>query len=129
MTPNRPYLLRALNEWIVDNDMTPHILVDAEAEAVEVPNQYVQDGRIVLNISPDAVQNLFVDNEAVSFNARFGGTPYQIYVPMNAILAIYARETGKGMIFPEEEETENGDTPGGGSDADEKKKPHLKVIK
>ncbi len=103
MIPSRPYLLRAIYEWLADNNMTPYMMVDAEQESVEVPLQYVEDGRIILNISPTATQNLSLDNDAVSFNARFGGKPQVIYVPMVAILAVYSRETGQGSIFKPEE--------------------------
>ena len=103
MTPNRPYLLRAFNQWIVDNELTPHIVVDANLPHVQVPQQSIQDGQIVLNINPSAVQGLVMDDEQVSFSARFGGVPFQVYVPMYAISAIYARENGAGTMFPPEE--------------------------
>jgi stringent starvation protein B len=103
MTPNRPYLLRAFNEWIVDNELTPHIVVDTNLPHVQVPQQSIQDGQIVLNINPSAVQGLVMDDEHVSFSARFGGVPFQVYVPMYAISAIYARENGAGTMFPPEE--------------------------
>lgn len=99
MNPSRPYLVRALQEWILDNSCTPHLAVDAHVEGVVVPTQFVQDGQIVLNISPSAVQNLFIDNDGVSFNARFGGVPMNVFVPMVAIMAVYARENGQGMGF------------------------------
>ena len=100
MTSSRPYMIRALYEWIVDNDYTPHIVVNARAEGTEVPQQYVnKDGQIVLNIAPRAVTTLDLGNKAVSFNARFGGIPTDIYVPCHAILGIYARENGQGMMF------------------------------
>ncbi len=111
MTPSRPYLLRALYEWIADNGLTPYLLVDATHEDADVPQEFVEDGKIVLNISPMAVQSLTLENEWVSFSARFSGRPFSVYVPMQATLAIYARENGRGMFFqPEEEEKEN-DTP------------------
>ncbi len=99
MNPSRPYLVRALQEWILENSCTPHLAVDAHIQGVVVPTQFVQDGQIVLNISPSAVQNLFIDDEGVSFNARFGGVPMNVYVPMVAIMAVYARENGQGMGF------------------------------
>jgi len=99
MNPSRPYLIRALQEWLIDNDSTPHLAVDATLKGVMVPEQFVTDGQIILNISPSAIQNLVIDDEAVSFNARFGGVPMNVYVPMAAILAIYARESGAGMGF------------------------------
>jgi len=103
MIPKRPYLLRAFYDWIVDNNMTPHILVDATVVDVNVPRQHVKDGRIVLNISPAAVHDFIMDNDAVSFSARFGGVAFYIYCPMPAIMAVYSRETQDGASFPENE--------------------------
>ena len=102
MTSHRPYLLRALYEWIADNGMTPHILVDARQPGVRVPAHAVKDGRIVLNIADRAVGRLEMDNDSVRFSARFGGVSQTVVVPVGAILAIYARETGQGMALPEE---------------------------
>ena len=101
MTSNQPYLLRAIHEWILDNNMTPHILVNAESPKVEVPLQSVQDGQIVLNIATHAISNFLMDNEAVSFSARFSGVVENIYIPVYAIKAIYASENGQGLVFPE----------------------------
>lgn len=109
MTPNRPYLLRAFFDWIVDNQCTPHLVVNADFPAVQVPTQFVQDGQIVLNISPSAVTQFAMDNQQLSFNARFGGQPMQVYVPMGAVLAIYARENGEGTVFTAEEFIEDED--------------------
>lgn len=103
MTSHRPYLLRALYEWIADNDMTPHLLVDAARPGVQVPPHAVQDGRVVLNIAERAVAGLQMDNTLISFSARFGGVSQNVRVPVEAVLAIYARETGQGMALPEEE--------------------------
>lgn len=102
MTPSRPYLLRALNEWILENDCTPYVLVDAGLPGVQVPEDYVNNGQIVLNISTSAVKSLYIDDDGLSFNARFGGVPIDLYVPMVAILAIYAKENGQGMVFGNE---------------------------
>jgi stringent starvation protein B len=102
MTSNRPYLIRALYEWLVDNDLTPYLLVDANRESVHVPEHYVEDGRIVLNVSPNAVRDLTLGNELIAFEARFGGTAFSISLPPDAVLGVYARENGKGMLFPEE---------------------------
>lgn len=108
--------------------MTPHVLVDAQVSGVEVPQQYVQEGQIALNISPTAIRDLLINNESLSFNARFAGTPYQIYVPVRAVLAIYAKETGNGMVFPEEvEDLEETDESQETVRSD--KKPHLTVVK
>ncbi len=106
MTPNRPYLLRAFYEWIVDNNLTPYLVVDATLPGVRVPQQHVQNGQIVLNINPSAVGNLVLGNDAVTFNARFGGSPFALNIPQRAVLAIYARENGAGTMFTAEEEDE-----------------------
>jgi len=103
MTSNRPYLIRAIWQWVADNGLTPYILVDANAEQVQVPTQFVEDGRIVLNISSSAVLDLNMDDEFVSFNARFSGAPMDVFVPVSSVLGIYARENGQGMLFPENE--------------------------
>lgn len=97
--PSRPYLLRALYEWVLDNDMTPHIAVDARVVGVQVPEQFVQDGQITLNIAPGAVQGLLIDDQGISFSARFGGVPMNVYAPMVAVLALFTRENGMGMGF------------------------------
>ena len=102
MTSHRPYLLRALNEWIADNGMTPHLLVDATQAGVQVPASAVKEGKVVLNIAERAVVRLMIDNDAVSFTARFGGVSQPVYVPISAVLAIYSRETGQGMALPED---------------------------
>ncbi len=101
MKPRRPYLLRALHEWITDSGDTPHIVVDASDESVVVPRQYVKDGKIVLNVSYSAAQGLQLGNEFVVFDARFSGTSFSVSVPIKAVLGIYSRETGQGMIFPD----------------------------
>jgi stringent starvation protein B len=97
----RPYLLRAMHEWISDSNQTPHIVVDASLEGVEVPRQYVQGGKIILNVSSNATSNLSLGNDVVRFRARFGAATYDVSVPIVAVLGIYARETGQGMIFSE----------------------------
>ncbi len=106
MTSSRPYIMRALYEWIVDNDCTPYVLVDASGEDVMVPQQFVKDDQIVLNISPGAVMDLNISNEAVVFNGRFGGVATDVFVPISAVVGIYARENGQGMVFEPEEPTE-----------------------
>ena len=100
MTSHRPYLLRALYEWVVDNGMTPHVLVDATLPGVRVPMQSVKDGRIVLNIAERAVGGLRMDNDALRFSARFGGVSQSVLVPLEAVIAVYSRETGQGMALP-----------------------------
>ncbi len=99
MNSSRPYLLRALYEWIVDNQCTPHLLVNSDYPQVRVPPGFASDGQIVLNVSPSAVRYLEMDNQAVSFEGRFGGVAHRLYVPCAAVLAIYARENGQGMVF------------------------------
>ena len=103
MSPRRPYLLRAIHEWISDSNCTPHIVVDATHPGVEVPRQYVKDGKIVLNVSWTATAQLKMANDQVSFSGRFGGASMQVHIPIAAVLAIYARETGQGMIFSEDD--------------------------
>lgn len=102
MLSSRPYLARALYEWLLDNEQTPYIVVDAEHDGVSVPRQYVQNGQIVLNIAPSAVRDLYIENAAVTFGARFSGQPMQVIVPMEALIALYARENGVGMVFGHE---------------------------
>jgi stringent starvation protein B len=138
-TSNKPYLIRAIYDWVVDNDATPHIVLFAENPEVVVPQQFVEDGRIVLNISPTAAQDLLIDSDGLSFSARFGGKPFKIYSPLGAVLAIYASENSEGMSF----ELDNfDDLPPEGSTPDPSKKkksakksdkppkrPALKVVK
>lgn len=130
MKPSRPYLVRALYEWIVDNDCTPHLLVNAEHPDVQVPAGFASEGQIVLNVSPSAVRHLHLDNQAVSFEGRFGGVSHSLYIPSGAIMAIYARENGQGMVF-EVEPTPPEAGPPGGADTSEKPagRPSLKVVK
>ncbi len=123
MTSNRPYLIRAIHEWLLDNQCTPYMLVSAEAEGVEVPRQYVKEGKIVLNISPQAVEGLQLGNDTVSFLARFGGVSQMVSVPVEAVLAIYAKENGRGMMFSEEEPEPDEPQP------TPPPKPTLKVVK
>ena len=102
LTPRRPYLLRAFYEWLLDNQLTPHLVVDVTLPGVLVPMEYARDGQIVLNIAPRAVGNLELANDEVRFNARFGGVPRNVSVPLAAVLAIYARENGAGTMFEPE---------------------------
>ncbi|MBX9704800.1 MAG: ClpXP protease specificity-enhancing factor [Gammaproteobacteria bacterium] len=103
LTSNKPYLLRAFYEWIIDNGCTPYLIINAEVEDVIVPRQYVDDGRIVLNIAESAVRGLEMSNDAIEFDARFGGVAVTVYAPMIAVVAIYAHENGRGMVFTEED--------------------------
>lgn len=130
MTSSRPYLVRALYDWITDNGMTPYLLVDAEKPDVVVPRQFVENGKIVLNIGATAVQNLLLGNRLIELDARFSGTPMHVVVPVPAILAIYARENGKGMVFNEADH--GGDEPpptGGDDDTGRQTRPRLRVVK
>ena len=137
MNSSRPYLVRALYEWIVDNDCTPHILVNSEYPSVQVPQGFASDGQIVLNVSPSAVHHLHMDNEAVSFEGRFGGVPHTLFVPISAILGIYARENGQGMVFELEAPLEGDDgvepdddgPPPGSEPPRPSGRPSLKVVK
>ncbi|PJG82691.1 ClpXP protease specificity-enhancing factor [Caviibacterium pharyngocola] len=101
-SPKRPYLLRAYYDWLVDNDFTPYLVVDATYWGVKVPVEYVKDGQIVLNLSANATGNLQLTNDFIQFNARFRGVPQEIFIPMGAALAIYARENGDGVMFEPE---------------------------
>ncbi len=101
MTSSKPYLIRAIYEWILDNQMTPHLVVDASFPETHVPMEFVEDGRIVLNISPGAVKGLVIGDEWIQFNARFSGAPREVMVPSEAALGIFTRENGQGMVFPE----------------------------
>lgn len=137
MTANRPYLLRAFYDWIVDNKCTPYLVVDATYPAVKVPQQFVQNGQIVLNILPSAIGNLQLGNELITFNARFSGQPFALSIPVKAVLAIYARENGAGTVFTlEEDEEDDQDFVSDAAPEDlppEPPKPgrgsHLKVVK
>jgi stringent starvation protein B len=103
MTPLKPYLIRSIYEWIIDNNLTPHLLVDAGNTSAILPTEFIEDGKIVLNIRPEAIQGLSLGNEEIEFNARFSGKPMHIATPVIAVLAIYAKENGKGMIFDQED--------------------------
>lgn len=139
MKSSRPYLIRALNDWVLDNDATPHLVVDAGMNGVQVPADYVSNGQIVLNISPSAVKELMLGDDAVSFTARFGGVPVSVYVPVYAVMAIYARENGQGMVFGQEpgdpeppdgpsgDQGEEGDSSGDSGSGSGR--PNLKVVK
>lgn len=136
MSSHRPYLLRALNEWIADNGMTPHLLVDAMRPGVQVPPQAVSDGKVVLNIAERAVARLLIDNETVSFTARFGGVSHPVVVPISAVLAIYARETGQGMALPDDasapgpqDQPPGPENPPPDDGAPSPKRGHLRLIK
>jgi stringent starvation protein B len=126
MTSSRPYLVRAVYEWISDNSLTPQLVVNAEIDGIQVPRQFVTDGQIVLNISDRAVQHLVLGTERIEFSARFGGVVYKVSLPVSAILAVIARENGAGMSFPEEEPAPE---PPGGEKSQAPGKPALRVVK
>jgi stringent starvation protein B len=138
MNSSRPYLIRAMYEWIKDNNLTPYIVIDATQKGVQVPSEYVEEGRIVLDISADACRGLHLDNDRVLFSAKFSGIAEQIVAPPMAVLAVYAKENGRGMIFSEDDEI-GGDSdgpdlpPSSGSQKDKanerSKKPSLRVVK
>lgn len=144
MTSTKPYLVRAIYDWILDNGMTPHLLVEAGFPAVQVPQEFVEDGRIVLNIAPGAVRELLIGNDWISFKARFSGTPREVMVPAEAVLGIFARENGRGMVLPDpqypKDPVETAESAAGETDADTADRgggasgrkgggPKLKVVK
>lgn len=140
MSSSRPYLIRAFHDWILDNNATPYIVVDAGQDGVQVPMDFVSNGQIVLNISPSAAHGLLLGDADLQFNARFGGVPMRVYVPVSAVMAIYAKENGQGMVFGSEPGLPPDPGSGPSSDstpetphkkADESKsgKPKLKVVK
>ena len=131
--PKRPYLLRAMHQWITDSGHTPHVIVDAERSGSEVPRAYVQEGKIVLNLSYTATQRLKIDNDVVEFDARFAGVVHHVRFPVSAVLGVYARETGEGMMFGEQDAGPETPPPSGPAPAEEggtpAKRPQLRVVK
>ena len=125
MTSLKPYLIRSIYEWIIDNAMTPHLLIDAEHRDAVLPVDFIENGKIVLNIRPEAIQNLSLGNEEIQFNARFSGNPMQISVPTIAVNAIYAKENGKGMVFDDKDDSDDVPPPENTPPA----KPRLSVVK
>lgn len=134
LPPKRPYLLRALHQWMTDNNQTPHLVVDATHAGVAVPQEHVQNGRITLNLSYSATSNLAMGNDDISFDARFGGTARRVFIPVRAVLGIYARESGEGLVFPPEEYAAEPAAGPGKPDPDPAgppapRRPGLKVVK
>lgn len=127
MTSLKPYLLRSVYEWLIDNQLTPHLLVDAENADAVLPMDFVENGKIVLNLRPEAINDLILGNEEIQFNARFSGQPMRVIVPVSAALALYAQENGKGMVF-DQDETED-DTPPPAPPEEKPKRPMLRVVK
>ena len=124
MTPLKPYLIRSIYDWIIDNKLTPHLLVDATHPHAVLPEGYIEDDRIVLNIRPAAIQDLSLGNTAIEFNALFNGQATQILAPVAAVMAIYAKENGKGMVFDQNEED-----PSSPPEDNPPPRPHLRVVK
>ena len=129
MTSSRPYLIRALYQWIVDNGMTPYILVDAQSDDVIVPREFVQDGKIVLNVAPMAVQTLVLADDLITFNARFSGKSMDLSINVANVLAVYAKENGQGMMFGEETDGTPGPVNPTDGNKKDSKKPTLRVVK
>lgn len=129
MTSSRSYLIRAIYDWIIDNNFTPYLLVNAENENAIIPREYVEDGKIVLNINPTAITNLQLGNDYVMFNARFSGKAMEVSVPVIAVLAIYAQENGQGMMFNENNNSFPPSSPEDTPPPEKPKKPQLKVVK
>ena len=126
MYSNKPYLVKAFYQWIVDSDCTPYMMVDAKRTGVEVPTDYVQNGQIVLNVKPESVKHLVLGMRKVTFLATFGGVEYSIYLPMEAIQAVYAMENGDGMMFETKETSE--DYPPDPDDIKQNGKPDLRIV-
>jgi stringent starvation protein B len=132
MTSNQPYLLRAFYEWIVDNNLTPYLVVDANFPGTQVPQEHVVDGQIILNVSPSSTGNLQLGNADISFGARFGGVPRNLLVPCKAVLAIYAKENGAGTVFTAEDEFDEDTSVADATEQSvptKKGKPTLTVVK
>lgn len=129
MKSKKPYLIRACYDWIVDNNLTPYLLVNANYPHIDIPRQHVSDGRILLNISPNACRGLHLDNDKILFTARFSGTATQIFIHPSAVLAIYAKENGEGMEFPEETGDENPPPTTPDPKKQGRSKPSLKLVK
>ena len=131
MTSSRPYLIRAMYQWIADNGMTPHLLVDVSVDGVKVPTEHVQNGKIILNIASMAISNLVLGDTEITFSARFSGQTMGLYIPIDAVLAVYAKENGQGMMFSEDDgaisapDSDNDDDP----DPNKPQRPSLRVVK
>lgn len=127
MTSSRPYLIRAIYQWIVDNNKTPYLLVDASYHGVVVPESYIENDRIILNISPAAAHDIHLEDDSVSFSARFSGQAMSVFIPVMAVMAIYAKENGQGMMFADDDNNgSDADSDGSGS---QPKRPSLKIVK
>ncbi|MFT4591522.1 MAG: stringent starvation protein B [Gammaproteobacteria bacterium] len=133
LTSKRPYLLRALHEWMTDNNETPLLVVDAAHAGVQAPGEYAEQGKLILNVSYSATSSLLIGNDAVTFSARFNGRPMNLLVPIDAVMAVYGRESGEGMVFSvaEDEVAVTGDSTAADSVPKPPKtgRPQLKVVK
>ncbi len=130
MTSSRPYLVRAMYQWIADNGMTPHLLVDVSIEGVQVPAEHIQNGKIILNVAPMAITGLVLGDTEITFSARFSGQSMSLYIPVEAVLAVYAKENGQGMMFSEDDgATSSADSDDEDPDPDKPKRPSLRVVK
>ena len=132
MTSSRPYLIRAMYQWIADNGLTPHLLVDVSVDGVQVPVEHIQNGKIILNIAPMAISGLVLGDTEITFSARFSGQPMALHIPAEAVLAVYAKENGQGMMFSEEDgavSSSDGDDPDPTPSPDKPKRPGLRVVK
>jgi stringent starvation protein B len=132
VTSQKPYLIRAIYDWLLDNECTPYLLVQTQFEGVQVPLDYVKDNRIVLNIAPDAIRELAMENDWITFSARFAGNPMEVFIPIVAVQAIYGKENNEGMYFPDEEAPAPEPPPSDGQPKEESKtkgRPSLKVVK
>ena len=127
LNSHRPYLIRAIREWAIDNHLTPQLQVNAEADGVDVPAEFVEDGQIVLNIGPQAVDDLEMGNEFISFSARFGGVSRSVLVPVAAVMAVFDRESRQGMSFPQTPAAE-GENTKAAKQPEQRPKPNLKLV-
>ena len=127
--PKRPFLLRAMHQWISECGHTPHVIVDAAREGAEVPRAYIKEGKIVLNLSEGATQRLRLGNDEIEFDARFAGVIHHVRFPVSAVLGIYARETGEGMVFSEQDLGPEPPRPGQTEESSGGRRPQLKVVK
>ncbi len=126
MTSQKPYLIRAIYQWLQDNQLTPYLLVNATLDGVQVPIEYINDGKIVLNIDPDAIYNFHADNEWISFSARFSGKQMELFIPIIAVLAIYGKENNEGMFFTDDETSPSSPSK---PSPPKQKRPGLKIVK
>ncbi len=129
MTPQKPYLIRAIYEWLQDNQQTPYLLVNTSFNGVQVPHQYINDEKIILNIAPDAVANFHADNDWISFSARFSGKPTELFIPIIAVLAIYGKENNQGMFFTDDDTSPSPSKLSNKSTTPKKSRPGLKIVK